>query len=156
MDNETQDLDLKEPKIYEVGYLLVPTIAPEAVLDEANKLISVVEGSGGSLIASGNPEIRELAYPVSRELDRKRKYFDRAYFGWVKFQADPDKLEVIKVAYTDNQSMIRFLLINTVRNVVPAREVKRRVAKRPIRQEGESPVLPADLDKEIDALIAST
>ena len=135
MDNEIQDLDIKEPKIYEVGYLLLPTITPEAIADEANKILSVIETNGGSQVSVGSPEMKELAYSVSREIDRKRKHFDRAYFGWLRYQAGPEKASSIKTALDENPSILRFLIVTTTRGAGPARDLRRKVTRRPITEE---------------------
>lgn len=160
MEDEANDinavLDAKEPKIYEISYLLLPTMATEGASEEAGKLISTIESNGGVLLSSGNPEMKELSYAVSREIDRKRKYFDRAYFGWVKFEIAPDKISLIKLLLDDNVSVIRHLVVTTIRNTAPTRDItKRRVIRKPVREEGKISS-EIDMDKEIDALIAET
>src|SRR3990167_1672783 len=84
-----QDEKESNPRIYELGFLLVPTINENDVLGEASRIKGVIESCGALLISDENPKSITLAYPIDKRVSGKRKSFTNAYFAWIKFHADP-------------------------------------------------------------------
>ena len=151
----------KEPKVYEIGFLLVPTLATESVPDEINAIRNTVESLHGLMIADGGtPELLELSYPMDKKVANKKIVYESAYFGWVKFHARPDALPALKKALEENPKIIRFLLITTVKEntVLP-----KRFGTTPRKREDHAPaaggsaviLTPAEIDKTVDELIST-
>lgn len=101
--------------IYEVSYLIAPTISEEKVGDEVASIRGILEKSGASIIADGSPEFMGLAYTVERSIESKRQKYNEAYFGWMKFELPVANIANIKSELDKNQSILRHLIIKTVR-----------------------------------------
>jgi ribosomal protein S6 len=156
---EEKDID---SRIYEVGYLLVPTISEEDLPAIYGNLKETVASSGGDAISDEMPKMINLAYPMSKTLQNVITRFDSAYFGWVKFSMDPEKVSELKKKLELDPKMIRFLIIKTVKeNTIAAKRFVHRdmIRRRPptLKKEGEEEAAPIDkeeVDKEIDAMVA--
>ncbi|MBI5817125.1 MAG: 30S ribosomal protein S6 [Candidatus Yonathbacteria bacterium] len=163
---ETENMgDEKEinPRIYELGFLFVPTIDENAVLGEASRIKGVIESCGGLLISDENPKSITLAYPIDKRVSGKRKSFTTAYFSWIKFHADPSAVATLKKHMEDDQTVMRFLIIKTVkentliqkRSFTGVRGKKKEVTetKGEKPKEEVTPVSEAELDKTIEELV---
>lgn len=153
------DIDLKDPKTYEIGYLLSPLV-PEA--DKADKVTEIivkeVEVVGGTLISQTTPHLRKLAYKIGKTINHKKTLVSDAYFGAVKFSVTPDKIETIKKQVEKSDLIIRILVIDspiqTERVVAPRREVKdEEVVVDGVVEEDKLPVDNEKIDQEIEELL---
>ena len=79
--NEKGDL----ATIYEVSYLLLPSLALEQVPARVETLTKMVESAGGELISSENPILVDLAYGMTKVVQTTRHKCSQGYFGWMKF-----------------------------------------------------------------------
>lgn len=145
--------------VYEVGYLMVPTIAEENLGEEVTIFKDFFSESGVSFISDEYPKMLELAYEMSRSIQNKKQKFSYGYFGWVKFECSTDQGKVIKEALDKNEKLIRYLMIRTVRENTMS--VKRPYGKpngrihrqTPKVAEDKGPINEETIDKEIDALV---
>ena len=112
-----QDKVLKEDRVqvYEIGYLLVSSIPEEKVNDEVNLLREILSKTGAEFIAEEAPELRTLAYNMTKKIGAKNHRFEQAYFGWFKFELSVKETESIKKAFEENPNMLRMLFITTVK-----------------------------------------
>lgn len=127
---------MKEPRVYEIGYLLVPQIKEEEIDAQVDALRKIITDKGGLPIAEGRPELIDLAYPMSKDIENKRNEYTKGYFGWIKFDVSPEQSLVIKKEMDALKVMIRNLLINTVREDTRA---KVPVASKPVAKKEEAP-----------------
>ena len=91
-----------------------------------------------------------------------RHKFNTAYFGWIKFTMDPDKILELKKRLNLDQNFIRFLILKTVKeNTIAAKRFirgemgYRKLAVKRSENETVVPINKEEVDKEIDALIAA-
>lgn len=165
-DIETKDENIEETegRIYEVGYHIVPLIAEENVPKEATEIKFVIEKQKGIMISEELPRLHPLAYTIAKTVAGKKHIFDKAYFGWIKFEADPTELPHIKEALEANENVLRFLLIKTVREstltsmqkiISQGRMDKEKTIKVPstVAEKDKKPVSVEELDKTIDELL---
>ncbi len=160
--NEIQeDMDIT-PKVYEVGYLLLPSLAEENLAQEVALIKAVVEKNNGTFISEDFPKLRNLTYTMSKLIDTKKQKFDKGYFGWVKFEVPATALVAIKATLEANPHVLRFLLINTVKEntlVVPKVLMPKKVEgeEAQISPEDGGPVVAIasseDIDKSIEELV---
>ncbi|HLP86499.1 MAG TPA: 30S ribosomal protein S6 [Candidatus Paceibacterota bacterium] len=150
----------KEAKlvVYEVGYLMVPTIAEENLGGEVTSFKDMFTENGAVFISDEYPKLIELAYEMSRSIENKKQKFSYGYFGWVKFECRGEQAKVIKSILDKNEKLIRFLMIKTVRENTMS--VKRSYSKQDgyKRQHTQKtkeadPINEETIDKEIDALV---
>lgn len=161
MENVT-DIEVKEAKTYEIGYLLTPFLPTDKVEEVAEAMCkAIIEDLGGLSIFKTIPKMRALSYPVSKFISNKRSTFREAYFGAVKFQISPDKIRTIKELLDKDDNVIRFLTIsipkNSERVIMPVRTGVRtnpEVAKdsEAVAPKGEE-MSSEEIDKEIEGLL---
>ena len=117
-------------RIYELGYLLLPTLGDEKAAQKAEAIKEFIAKLGGEEIAEGQPERIDLAYSMVKVIENKNVRFVEAYFGWYKFTLDADKLALLKEFITNDLDTIRHILFKTVReNTFMLRKGVRRKAK---------------------------
>lgn len=151
--------------IYEVSYLVLPTVGEDALAPEVSKLKETLAGVEAKVIGDEYPSLINLQYEMTKRIDTKNVRFDQAYFGWVKFEAESDSVAKIKKALDLNKSLLRYLIVTTVReNTLSAKKsvsallspksarstsiVKEEVVAAPIDEEV--------VDQEIDKLVEET
>jgi len=162
MEDTNENVE-KNSRIYEVGYLLVPTISEENVPTTYSSLKDLVVSLGGEIISDEMPKMISLAYPMLKVVQNVRNKFDSAYFGWVKFEMSPEKVLELKKKLNIDPNIIRFLILKTIReNTIAAKRFAHRDSRRKIltpKKEGENetsaPLDKEEIDKEIDAMVAS-
>jgi ribosomal protein S6 len=105
----------KRLKVYEVGYLLVPTIPEEHLASEVETIKSVIEKYEGAFITEDFPKLRQLAYTMRKASSGQNLKFDKAYFGWIKFEISPAAIPVLQKDLEKNGNFLRIMIIATVR-----------------------------------------
>ena len=148
-------------KVYEFGYLLVPTIAQDDAPINYGNLKELVSSFGGEVISDEMPKMINLAYSISKVTSNVRSKFTTAYFGWIKFTMSPAKVLELKKSLDLDPKIIRFLLLKTVKeNSIAAKRFargetyKRPIMKKSAENETAVPINKEEIDKEIDALVA--
>jgi ribosomal protein S6 len=119
-------------RIYETGYLIVPSVKEEDLEKTVSTVRTEIEKAGGSFIAEGAPSMTRLAYAMAARTGDRTEEYDRAYFGWIKFEARVEVAEALDAALKVNTNILRSILFRTVREDTRAkykaptlREVKR-------------------------------
>ncbi len=111
----TRSKKTDEPKVYEIGYLLVSSIPEEKVSAKVDELKAVLSAKKVEMIAEEAPVLETLSYTMIKKVGAKNTRFTQAYFGWVKFATDTESIIKIKEAFDADTEVLRFLLINTPR-----------------------------------------
>ena len=144
--------------VYEVGYIMVPSIAEENLGGEVSSFKDSLTNLGVSFISDEYPKMMELAYEMTRSIENKKQKFSYGYFGWVKFECNTEAAKVIKEALDKNEKLVRYLMIKTVRESTMSQRRaygKQEGAKRHFTPKVEEnvPLNEEVIDKEIDALV---
>ena len=121
-----------ERRVYELGYHMVSTLTEEELLKEVDSLRGAISELGGDFITEGEPALMDLAYTMYIGEGGKNTAYDKAYFGWMKFDLEPAQLDHLqKEVIDENKNILRHLLIKTVAedtraqvNLEELREVK--------------------------------
>jgi ribosomal protein S6 len=111
------DENTKEDRIsvYEIGFLIAG-VPEDRVPAEAGAVKEAVTGSGAAIIAEEAPRHEALAYTMRKKnVSGSYEKYDDAYFGWIKFEAQSDKVDGLKKAIEAMPSILRMLLITTVK-----------------------------------------
>lgn len=159
-----EDLENKDSnaRVYEVGFLLTPTISEDEMPAVYGSIKELVASFGGEIISDELPKMIGLAYAMSKVLKNIRHKFDSAYFGWIKFSMDPEKVLELKKKLDLDLNIIRFLTMKTVKENTIAtkrfahREGYRRspvMKKKEGSEESAAPINKEEIDKEIDAMV---
>jgi ribosomal protein S6 len=164
-ETEIKDKNVTEEeansRIYEVGYLLVPTISEEDLPVVFGNLKELVSALGGIHISDEMPKMIQLAYKMVKVVSNVRNKFNTAYFGWIKFTMDSDKVLELKKKLDLDPNFIRFLILKTVKeNTIAAKRfVRGEIHRKPKTLKNENnevavPINKEEIDKEIDAMVA--
>lgn len=166
---ETQDNDF-ETRVYEVGYLIVPSVVQEKLPAKVDALRDSIISAKGVILSEGEPKHRELAYDMTITVANKKTTYADGYFGWIKFESDSQAIRHIHEALEKNADIIRFIIIKTYQddvlslvNDILAKETedkfrKEKGGKEPVKTVAkEIPVAVAskeEMDESIDKLLA--
>jgi len=150
-----------EARVYEVGYILLPTIPEEGIPAIYGNLKDLVSSLGGEVISDEMPRMIPLAYTMIKVLQNINHRFDTGYFGWIKFTMHPEKILDLKKKIELDTNIIRSLILKTVKeNTVAAKRFVRSDVVRhrapTLKKEGdeaEQPINKEEIDKEIDAMV---
>lgn len=146
--------------VYEVGYLVMPSVSLELLPREVDAIKAIITKVGGEIISEGAPEMRPLAYTMIKAVGPARPRFDAAYFGWVKFEATKESIGEVKKALDSVDSLIRFLLVETVReNTLYGAKILKDKEESEKPEAPKAPVAPVmaseeEIDKAVEKLIA--
>ena len=152
--------------VYEIGYLIVSSVPEEKVPTEAEAIKGLVTGAGSTISAYGEPHIELLAYTIRKKnVSGSYEKYDTAYFGWVKFEVAPDKIESIKKSVEIYPTVLRTLMISTVsentflgkRASIIAADIggaKKQVAPEKVEEKKDAaPATIEEMDKSIDEMV---
>ena len=104
--------------IYEVSYLLLPSIVMEQISNKASTLKEMLTSLGSVIISDENPILIDLAYPMTKIVGTIRHKITSGYFGWIKFEIskeDKGGIETVKKNLDANSEIARYLITKTVR-----------------------------------------
>ncbi|MDO8521533.1 MAG: 30S ribosomal protein S6 [bacterium] len=160
---EENELDKITPdaRVYEVGYHIIPSVVEADLGIRVTAVRDAIEAAGGRMIADEYPKHVDLAYPMVKLTANKRATHHSAYFGWMKFDAEPKGVKTLETALKKDEFILRFILIKTVReNTMAPKKVfrEKRAEEVPRAKEAvaEKPVMSeAELDKTIEELVIS-
>jgi len=110
-----KDEMLDDVLIYEVGFHILPTVAEEKLPELVLKIKDSITQNGGEIISEDFPKMRVLAYDIKKRIETKYSTFNKAYFGWVKFETLPASIEKIQKEMEINPDILRFIIVKTVR-----------------------------------------
>ena len=143
----------KNSRLYELGFILVPTVPETEVAEAVNSLKTLIKGAEGEVTTEGTTEYIDLAYTIEKTVGSKKNKYSQGYFGWLKFETTPESLESLKKVLDSEANLVRYLLIkteagNTISFKKPKIEAKR----------GDAVIDDADLedaDESVDDIIAA-
>jgi len=158
---DTKKVENGDARIYEVGYLLTNAIEEADVAGEYGSLKELVVSLGGEIITDEMPRNIELAYTMEKVISNIKHKFNNAYFGWVKFAMDPEKVLELKKKLDLDTKIVRFLILKTVReNTIATKKfvasgavTKKYTPKVKVEGEEAPEINKEEIDKEIDAMI---
>ncbi|MEK7148320.1 MAG: 30S ribosomal protein S6 [Patescibacteria group bacterium] len=104
-----------EPRIYELGYHLVPTLADGQIPKASGAVRGMIERISKGIIAEELPVFIDLAYQIVKTIDHKNNRFNDAYFGWIKFEGSPAGIADLEEGLKKDENVLRYLIVKTVR-----------------------------------------
>jgi ribosomal protein S6 len=107
---EATTSNFDERNSYEFAFHVLPTVAEgevASVFDEIKAHITKV----GEVFDEETPERTDLVYPIVKSLEGKNRKFNSAYFGWVRFKTDADKIDEMMEELNGMPVILRNLLI---------------------------------------------
>ncbi len=111
--------DEKEPKKYEIGFLIREESDKETILASLKKY-------GAEIFAEEKEKKIRLAYPINKEIF--------AYFGWVHFSLIPSAIKELSGQLKLNTRVLRFVVIALTPQMLAGPEKKKDFSIRPRRE----------------------
>lgn len=145
--------------VYELSYLFMPFIAEEQLPAKTMAIKDIVTAEGGVFITEEYPRLIELAYQMESRVGNKKEKYTSGYFGWMKFELLPEKIEAVSTLVKANQEVIRFLVVKTVKEntLISKRPLGKDVFKRKDAvQEPKVEINKEEVDAQIDALVETS
>lgn len=154
----SQEKDTELYDVYELGYHILPTVPEADIANKVDEIRKLIQSFDGEFIMEGEPQLIDLAYTMIVPRGGHNDKYDKAYFGWIKFEAPKAKLPELQKELKDNKEILRFILFKTVREDTRAqfkvnelKEVKNdELIKTKTEAEETSAVSDESLDKAID------
>lgn len=106
---------MDEAKIYEISYILDGRLDENKALEKAENFKKDIASLEGSFISEEAPYMRELSYEMTRVVNNVNVRFTEGYFGWVKFEMIPTKVEELNKKLKLDEEVVRFLILKTVK-----------------------------------------
>lgn len=156
-DNTHQD---ERVELYEIGYLVVPTVAEEQLPGVVAELHKTLEANGAEITLEGSPVMRDLAYEIAKASVGKRERFNSAYFGFIVFKASTKTAPDLKKAFDATDKILRYILVKTdeetanTPRALPEIFEEVKSEETPATVSAEPKVSEEELDKKIDTLVA--
>lgn len=146
----------RDVKVYEIGYLIVPSIPEEKVAGQTSAIKDILAKHKAEVIADESASLRPLAYTMIKKIGTVNRRFDSAYFGWIKFEAAPVEVRLIEKEVKEVESVLRFLLINTVReHTLLSSKLNLESSDKNASESGpKRPASIEDMDKSIDKTVS--
>lgn len=166
-----QDKHEDRMTVYELGYLIASSIPEEKLGAEVEVIKKIISDAGASVISEEMPHLEDLAYTIRcKTVSGSYEKYDRAYFGWIKFELGSSAIDSVKKAVEIIPSVIRMLIITTVReDTYLGKHIPAMTTKGMTTEEGKVPepaigvgalppvdVAPAtieEIDKSIDDMV---
>lgn len=100
-----------ERNSYEFAFHVLPTVAEEEVPGVFEEFKALINKVGGEVTDGESPERIELAYPITKGVEGKNRVFPSAYFGWIRFKLEGEKLEGFTEAVEMHEALLRYLIL---------------------------------------------
>ena len=104
-----------EPRVYELGYLVMPTVDEGSLDTERDALVALITKFKGIVISEGQPQLIDLAYDMAKIINNKKHTYSQAYFGWIKFDVAPDVIEEFTTEVEKVETLIRSIMVKAER-----------------------------------------
>lgn len=103
-------------RIFEIGYHIISSVAEENIPQEVAKVKEYLAKENAVIISEEAPKLRPLAYPIKKAAGGLYKTYDKAYFGFIKFEL-PEGGDIVKIdeKLKANENILRYIVVKTVR-----------------------------------------
>ncbi len=156
---EGKDDVLGDSQIYEVGFHILPTVPEEKLQEVVSKLEDSINRNGGSIISEEFPKIKNLSYEIKKRIETKYLSFNKAYFGWIKFEIISALIGKVNDEIKGNEDILRFVIVKTIKentmhtfkSPIMNRESNREEIAKVPKEKVE--ISEEEIDKSIDQLV---
>jgi len=110
-----ESIELREPRVYEIGYLVLPALGAQGVADAVDEIKAKLSTMGAEHISEGEAQHIDLAYEMMKIINNQNTFLTTAYFGWIKFAINPEAIAGINKMLDNRPEILRYLLSKTTR-----------------------------------------
>lgn len=113
LENDKLGLDMDRVTLYELAFNIIPTVGDDDVKKIFKKVTEFIEKIKIENIIMGEPALVSLKYNMTKTIDSKKNKYDKAYFAWVKFDADPVNIEPLKEKLDHVSEILRYVIFKS-------------------------------------------
>ena len=96
---------------YELAFHILPTVAEGEVPETLSQIKAHITNVGGVIFDEEMPERIDLIYPIVKHMEGKNRTFASAYFGWIRFRLEGEKMEHLEEELRADANILRFLMV---------------------------------------------
>lgn len=100
-----------ELQSYELAFHVLPTIAEGEVKGVVDALKAHIAEHGGTIGTEETPARFDLAYEIVKHLEGRNRKFSSAYFGWIRFTLEGNKLAELSTEIDHVKEILRYMVI---------------------------------------------
>jgi ribosomal protein S6 len=104
-----------EKNSYEFAFHVLPTVAEGEVSGVFEGVKALIIKTGGECFDEEVPQHIDLAYEITKVLEGKNRKFHSAYFGWIRFRLEGEKLKRLTEDIDTSTAILRYILIKLTR-----------------------------------------
>ncbi len=108
---EAEGVEERELTSYELAFHVLPTVAEGEVAAIFDRIKASITNLGGTITTEELPARFDLAYEIAKFLEGRNRKFSSAYFGWVRFTIEADKIHEVTEMVEGTKELLRHLLI---------------------------------------------
>lgn len=101
---------VRDAYTYELAFHVLPTVAEGEVKTVFDRIKADITKLGGVLKEEEAPARFDLAYEIVKFLEGRNRKFKSAYFGWVRFDIEADKVAEINEMMDGGKEVLRHLV----------------------------------------------
>lgn len=101
----------RELTSYELAFHVLPTVAEGEVAAIFDRIKTSITNLGGTITSEEAPARFDLAYEIAKFLEGRNRKFSSAYFGWVRFTIEGNKIGEVTEMVEGSKELLRHLLI---------------------------------------------
>lgn len=129
-EKDTIDLEDKElVRLYELAFNVIPTVGDDGASKEFDAILKIIEKEAKKVVSSSKPALTKLLYTMAKSIDSKKQKYNTAYFSWIKFEAESEKIEVITEKLDVLENVLRYMIVKTEKDTnTQSEEVARMIS----------------------------
>ena len=102
---------------YETVFILTPVLSEAQTKEAVQNFLDLLKDNGAKIVHHEDWGLRKLAYPIQKKTT--------GFYHMVEFEAAPETIAALEVAYRRNEQVIRFLTFKMDKYAVAYRDKKR-------------------------------
>ena len=103
---------------YETVFIVTPVLSDAQMKEAVQKFKDLIKDNKANIVHEENWGLRKLAYPIQKKTT--------GFYHLIEFEADPQIIQTLEVAYRRDERIIRFLTFKMDKYAVAYAEKKRR------------------------------
>lgn len=138
-------------QLYQLDYLISPEVSEKDTQDFGNKLKSLIESEGGSVIKTEILIKQVLAYEI--------KKFNEAFLASLSFNLEPEKIEELEKELKAEKNILRHLLIKKkILKIKPKRRKTTRIVKeiKILKTKPKQKVELKEIEKKLEEILGDS
>lgn len=88
---------------YETVFILTPVLSDQQMTETVEKFKKLLTDQGAEILNEENWGMKKMAYPIKKK--------STGFYSLLEFNAEPETIEKLEIAYRRDERVIRFLTV---------------------------------------------